>query len=341
MKLNFITLVYPSLLLKLVRTSWYSMPLEQKDRVDEELFCMITVKSEYGNTLMQVHYQKATASIVPQTLYVVATPIGNLSDLSLHALAVLAKADLICAEDTRVTQQLLRAYGLTGRLISVREQNEQSMADRVIAALTAGEVVAQVSDAGTPAVCDPGARLAVRVREAGFKVVPVAGPSAVMAALSVAGVTQSDFYFAGFLPAKKGEREMRLQQWAEVEYPVVMFETPHRIAATLAQMAILYPQRRLMLAREISKTHETYLCGTVAEIQSILLQDANQNRGEMVLVLHPAAKEKNAALAAESKRIVQILAQELPTKQAAALTAEICGESKKALYDWVIAHKKQ
>ncbi|WP_239351205.1 16S rRNA (cytidine(1402)-2'-O)-methyltransferase [Snodgrassella communis] len=289
---------------------------------------------------MQAHYQKAVTSIVPQTLYVVATPIGNLADLSFRALAVLSRADLICAEDTRVTQQLLRAYGLSARLISVREQNEQSMAEKIIAALAAGEVVAQVSDAGTPAVCDPGARLVTRVREAGYQVLPVAGPSAVMTALSVAGVTQSDFYFAGFLPAKSGERQQRLQDWQEVSYPVVMFETPHRITDTLAQMALLFPQRSLMLAREISKTHETYLCGTVAEIQMILDKDANQKRGEMVLVLHPAQLEKNVNLSSDAVRVMQILAQELPTKQAAVLAAQISGENKKALYDWAIVAKK-
>ncbi|MCO6523275.1 MAG: 16S rRNA (cytidine(1402)-2'-O)-methyltransferase [Snodgrassella sp.] len=289
---------------------------------------------------MQAHYQKAVTSIVPQTLYVVATPIGNLADLSFRALAVLSRADLICAEDTRVTQQLLRAYGLSARLISVREQNEQSMAEKIIAALAAGQVVAQVSDAGTPAVCDPGARLVTRVREAGYQVLPVAGPSAVMTALSVAGVTQSDFYFAGFLPAKSGERQQRLQDWQEVSYPVVMFETPHRITDTLAQMALLFPQRSLMLAREISKTHETYLCGTVAEIQMVLDKDANQKRGEMVLVLHPAQLEKNVDLSSEAVRVMQILAQELPTKQAAVLAAQISGENKKALYDWAIAAKK-
>ncbi|MCO6505820.1 MAG: 16S rRNA (cytidine(1402)-2'-O)-methyltransferase [Snodgrassella sp.] len=289
---------------------------------------------------MQAHYQKAVTSIVPQTLYVVATPIGNLADLSFRALAVLSRADLICAEDTRVTQQLLRAYGLSARLISVREQNEQSMAEKIIAALAAGQVVAQVSDAGTPAVCDPGARLVTRVREAGYQVLPVAGPSAVMTALSVAGVTQSDFYFAGFLPAKSGERQQRLQDWQEVSYPVVMFETPHRITDTLAQMALLFPQRSLMLAREISKTHETYLCGTVAEIQMVLDKDANQKRGEMVLVLHPAQLEKNVDLSSEAVRVMQILVQELPTKQAAVLAAQISGENKKALYDWAIAAKK-
>lgn len=289
---------------------------------------------------MQAHYQKAVASIVPQTLYVVATPIGNLADLSFHALAVLSRADLICAEDTRVTQQLLRAYGVSARLISVREQNEQSMAERVIAALAAGQVVAQVSDAGTPAVCDPGARLVTRVRAAGYQVLPVAGPSAVMTALSVAGVTQSDFYFAGFLPAKSGERHQQLQLWKEVSYPVVMFETPHRITDTLAQMVLLYSQRTLMLAREISKTHETYLCGTVSEIQSIVQADANQIRGEMVLILHPAPVEKNTELSAEAINIMQILVQELPTKQAAVLAAQISGENRKALYDWAINAKK-
>ena len=289
---------------------------------------------------MQAHYQKAVASIVPQTLYVVATPIGNLADLSFHALAVLSRADLICAEDTRVTQQLLRAYGLSARLISVREQNEQSMAERVITALAAEQVVAQVSDAGTPAVCDPGARLVTRVRAAGYQVVPVAGPSAVMTALSVAGVTQSDFYFAGFLPAKSGERHQQLQLWKEVSYPVVMFETPHRITDTLAQMVLLYQQRTLMLAREISKTHETYLCGTVSEIQSIVQADANQKRGEMVLILHPAPVEKNTELTAEAINIMQILVQELPTKQAAVLAAQISGENRKALYDWAINAKK-
>ncbi|KES11768.1 putative methyltransferase, partial [Snodgrassella alvi SCGC AB-598-O02] len=137
------------------------------------------------------------------------------------------------------------------------------------------------------------------------------------------------------------EREQRLQQWLDSEFPVIMFETPHRIAATLAQMKALYPQRQLMLAREISKAHETYINASVAEVQSIVANDANQSRGEMVLVLHPAVKEKQTELSSESIRIMRILAQELPTKQAASLAAQISGDSKKALYDWVIMNKKQ
>lgn len=288
---------------------------------------------------MQIHYQKAIERIVPQTLYVVATPIGNLSDITLHALAVLGRADLICAEDTRVTQQLLRAYGLQARLISVREQNEQSMAAKVIDALAQGLVVAQVSDAGTPAVCDPGARLATRVREAGFAVVPVAGASAVMAALSVAGITQSDFYFAGFLPPKSSERRKRLQTWQQADYPVIMYETPHRILDTLAQMVELFAARPMMLAREISKAHETYVCGTVAEVRAAVLADPNAGRGEMVLVLHPAVIEKPNGLSEDAQRIMTILTAELPTKQAAVLAAQISGAGKKMLYDWAVAQK--
>ena len=287
------------------------------------------------------HLQKAVDSIEKQTLYVVATPIGNLADITLRALAVLQKADIICAEDTRVTAQLLSAYGIQGKLVSVREHNEQQMADKIIAHLSDGLSVAQVSDAGTPAVCDPGAKLAARVREAGFKVVPVVGASAVMGALSVAGVTESDFYFNGFLPPKSGERQKLLAKWAEADFPIVMFETPHRIEASLADMVAQFPERRLTLAREITKTFETFLSGTVAEIQAALKNDSNQTRGEMVLVLHPAVKEKHSDLPEAAQNTMKILAAELPTKQAAELAAKITGENKKALYDLALEWKKQ
>ncbi|MBF1301256.1 MAG: 16S rRNA (cytidine(1402)-2'-O)-methyltransferase [Neisseria sp.] len=287
------------------------------------------------------HLQKAVDSIEKQTLYVVATPIGNLADITLRALAVLQKADIICAEDTRVTAQLLSAYGIQGKLVSVREHNEQQMADKIIAHLSDGLSVAQVSDAGTPAVCDPGAKLAARVREAGFKVVPVVGASAVMGALSVAGVTESDFYFNGFLPPKAGERQKLLAKWAESDFPIVMFETPHRIEASLADMVAQFPDRRLTLAREITKTFETFLSGTVTEIQAALKNDSNQTRGEMVLVLHPAVKEKHSDLPEAAQNTMKILAAELPTKQAAELAAKITGENKKALYDLALEWKKQ
>ncbi len=289
--------------------------------------------------MIQKQLQKACGSIMPKTLYVVATPIGNLADITLRALAVLQNADLICAEDTRVTARLLSAYGIQGRLVSVREHNERQMADKIIAHLSDGLTVAQVSDAGTPAVCDPGAKLAERVREAGFRVVPIVGASAVMGALSVAGVTESDFYFNGFLPPKSGERQKLLAKWAQADFPVVMFETPHRIEAALSDMAALFPERRLTLAREITKTFETFLSGTVSEIQTALQADNDQIRGEMVLILHPARREKHDGLPEAAQHIMNILAAELPTKQAAELAAKITGESKKALYDLALTRK--
>ena len=290
--------------------------------------------------MMQKHYQKACDSLAAQTLYVVATPIGNLADISLRALAVLKHADIVCAEDTRVTAQLLSAYGIQAKLVSVREHNEQQMADKIIGFLSDGLKVAQVSDAGTPAVCDPGAKLAARVRAAGFKTVPVVGASAVMGALSVAGVSEPSFYFHGFLPPKAGERQKLLAKWAEADYPIVMFETPHRIEATLADMNTVFPNREIVLAREISKTFETFLSGTVAELQTALQADSNQTRGEMVLVLHPAVVEKNSDVPEAAQNVMKVLAAELPTKQAADLAAKITGESKKVLYDLALEWKK-
>lgn len=290
--------------------------------------------------MIQKHYQKACETLAGGTLYVVATPVGNLADITLRALAVLKTADIVCAEDTRVTAQLLSAYGIQAKLVSVREHNEQQMADKIIRHLSDGLTVAQVSDAGTPAVCDPGAKLVERVRQAGFKAVPVVGASAVMGALSVAGVSEPSFYFHGFLPPKSGERLKLFAQWQTAACPVVAFETPHRIEAALADMAAVFPERKIMLAREISKTFETFLSGTVAEIQTALRQDSNQTRGEMVLVLHPAVKEKTADIPEEAQNVMKILAAELPTKQAADLAAKITGEGKKALYDLALTWKK-
>ena len=288
---------------------------------------------------MQKHFQKALNSITPSTLYIVATPIGNLADITLRALAVLQKADLVCAEDTRVSAQLLSAYGIQAKLVSVREHNEQQMADKIIAALASGQSVAQISDAGTPAVCDPGAKLAARVREAGYKVVPVVGTSAVMGALSVAGVSEPHFYFHGFLPPKSGERAKLFAQWENADYPIIAFETPHRIAATLDDMANAFPERQIMLAREITKTFETFIVGSVLEVQAALQADSNQSRGEMVLVIQSAIKEKSDTLPEHAQNVMKILSAELPTKQAAELAAKITGENKKELYNLALTWK--
>ncbi|ULJ63584.1 16S rRNA (cytidine(1402)-2'-O)-methyltransferase [Wielerella bovis] len=290
--------------------------------------------------MMQKHFQKALDSIQNSTLYIVATPIGNLADITLRALAVLQAADVVCAEDTRVSAQLLAAYGIQAKLLSVREHNEQQMADKIIAALAEGKRVAQISDAGTPAVCDPGAKLVARVREAGFAVVPVVGASAVMGALSVAGVSEPHFYFHGFLPPKSGERVKLFEQWQNADYPIIAFETPHRIAATLDDMENTFPNRTIMLAREITKTFETFLVGTVSELREKLAADSNQSRGEMVLVIHANVVEKSDTLPETAQNVMKILSAELPTKQAADLAAKITGESKKALYDLAISWKK-
>ena len=289
---------------------------------------------------MQKHFQKAQDTLAPSTLYIVATPIGNLADITLRALAVLQRADLICAEDTRVSAQLLSAYGIQAKLISVREHNEQQMAGKIIAALADGQIVAQISDAGTPAVCDPGAKLVARVREAGYKTVPVVGASAVMGALSVAGIAEPNFYFHGFLPSKSSERAKLFAAWQAADYPIIAFETPHRIADTLADMSTAFAQRPMMLAREISKTFETFLTGSVSEIQAALAADSNQSRGEMVLVIHPAPPQKHDTLPEATQNVMRILASELPTKQAAELAAKITGENKKALYNLALGWKE-
>ena len=206
---------------------------------------------------MQKHYQKACDSLAAQTLYVVATPIGNLADITLRALPVLAHVDIGCAEDTRVTAQLLSAYGIQAKLLSVREHNEQHMADKIIAALAEGKSVAQVSDAGTPAVSDPGARLVARVREAGYAVVPLPGRCAAVAALSVSGFAEGGFRFVGFLSAKSGARRTALSALRDEPDAMVFYEAPHRILESVADMAEIFGgEREILIAREMSKVDE-------------------------------------------------------------------------------------
>ena len=283
--------------------------------------------------MLQPLIERAQERLEPQTLYVVATPIGNLSDITLHALAVLSKADLVCAEDTRVTGQLLAAYGIKAKLISVREQNEQAMTVKIIEALAAGQIVAQVSDAGSPAVCDPGSRLVAGVRAAGYNVSPVVGASAVIAALSVAGITAPDFYFAGFIPSKPSERRSVLTTWQNIAQTIVSYETPHRIEATLADMQALFPGRVVMLAREITKTFETFLIGTPSELQAALTQDSNQSRGEMVLIVHPLEHSHEDAIAPEAEQLLSLLLDDMPLKKACDIVHRTFSANKKQLYD--------
>ncbi|NHR03645.1 16S rRNA (cytidine(1402)-2'-O)-methyltransferase [Chromobacterium haemolyticum] len=274
----------------------------------------------------------------------VATPIGNLADISARALAAFSAADVVCAEDTRVTGQLLSAYGIHAkRLVSLREHNERGMAEQVVRWLSEDQIVVQVSDAGTPAVSDPGARLAEAVRAAGLPVRPVPGSSAVIAALSASGLTASSFLFHGFLPPKSGERRKTLRQWLSAPYLTVCYEAPHRIVDALRDIvAELGPERRVLLARELTKTFETFRNLPAQEMLEWVESDSNQQRGEIVLILDaaPARDEADDAVPENTVRVLKLLAAELPTKQAASLTAQICDGNRKQLYDLALKLKQ-
>jgi 16S rRNA (cytidine1402-2'-O)-methyltransferase len=274
------------------------------------------------------------------TLYVVATPIGNLADLTLRALHVLAMVDAVACEDTRVTGALMARLGLHKPLIALHEHNERDAAARVIERLARGERVAYVSDAGTPAVSDPGAALVAAVRLAGHVSVPVPGASSVVAALSVAGdALASGFAFVGFAPTKAGDRRAWLQALAaRVEGSIVLFEAPHRIAALADALAHAMPDRRVTVARELTKQFEEIATLEGRSLPTWLAADANRERGEFVLVLHaqprPAA---SAASDAATERTLGLLLAELPLKQAVALAASITGAPRNTLYERALA----
>ncbi|MFZ5574629.1 MAG: 16S rRNA (cytidine(1402)-2'-O)-methyltransferase [Pseudomonadota bacterium] len=276
---------------------------------------------------------------LPPALYVVATPIGNLGDITLRALDTLKRVERVAAEDTRVSGQLLAHFGISRPLVSIREHNEREAADRVIAWIAAGEAVAYVSDAGTPAVSDPGARLVAAVRAAGHAVVPVPGVSAVTAALSAAGVEAGDWLFHGFLPPKSGARRAQLQALAALPCALVFYEAPHRIEETLADMAeTLDPKRPVTLARELTKKFESIVTLPLAEAPAWLAADPNHTRGEFVVVVHPPRAAATAS-DAEALRVLGILASELPPPLAAKLAAKITGRTKAELYQMTLAHK--
>lgn len=268
------------------------------------------------------------------TLYVVATPIGNLGDISRRAIEVLSQVDVIAAEDTRVTQKLLAALNLQTRLISLREHNEAREAERIIAWLQEGKSVAQVSDAGTPSVSDPGAVLVDAVRTAGLRVVPIPGCNAAIAALSASGFTQSQFLFYGFLPPKSGQRKSALEALREQLATLVFYEAPHRIVECVDDLLTVFGAgRQLVLARELTKTFEQIHRCPLQDAPAWLAADTNHQRGEFVLLLQGAEdKPADEDLPAEALRVLQILLRELPVKQASSLAAEISGANRKRLY---------
>jgi 16S rRNA (cytidine1402-2'-O)-methyltransferase len=263
-------------------------------------------------------------------LYVVATPIGNLGDITLRALEVLKQVDLVAAEDTRLTGNLLKHFGIAAKLISVREHNEQAGALKIIEALHAGLSVALVTDAGTPAVSDPGARAVAAVRAAGLVVVPIPGANAAVTALSASGLAAPHFLFYGFLPAKTGERRAALEALKTLPYALVFYEAPHRITDTVADLtAILGDEREIVLARELTKTFEQIQVCALSEASAWLGSDTNHQRGEFVLLVSGATAPASAGA---GERALKILLKELPASQAAKLAAQISGEKKNALY---------
>ncbi len=266
------------------------------------------------------------------TLYVVATPIGNLADLSPRAQEVLRAADAVCAEDTRHTRQLLSHFGIERPLLALHEHNEEAMAQRVVARLEAGETLALVSDAGTPLVSDPGFRAVRAARAAGIRVSPVPGPSAIIAALSVAGLPSDRFAFEGFLPARPAARRERLRALAGEPRTLVFYEASHRIAESLADLGEAFGgQRPAVLARELTKLFETVLDGTLDALLARVEADADQRKGEFVVVVQGAGEDA-AAKIAEGRRVYALLAPHLPPSTAARLAAEITGAPRKALY---------
>ncbi|RAH37099.1 16S rRNA (cytidine(1402)-2'-O)-methyltransferase [Halomonas sp. SL1] len=267
-------------------------------------------------------------------LYVVATPIGNLDDLAPRAARLLGEVELVAAEDTRHTSRLLRHLGVAPPLLSLHEHNEAARVEQIDARLAAGEAVALVSDAGTPLISDPGFVLVRELRARGRRIVPVPGACALVAALSAAGLPTDRFLFQGFLPAKGGTRRGRLEALAEREETLVFYESPHRIRDTLADLGTVLGERQVVLARELTKTFETFLEGTPEALLARMADDPDQARGEFVVMVAGAApKSADEAASVDADALLSaMLAEGVGVKQAAAVTARTLGGAKKQWY---------
>lgn len=270
-------------------------------------------------------------------LYVVATPIGNLGDLGLRAWQALQRCDVIAAEDTRSSRPLLDAWDIVTPLMAAHRHNEAAAAESIVQRLAAGDCVALISDAGAPAVSDPGARIVRSVREAGFPVVPIPGPSAVIAALMASGATSDEnpaFVFAGFPPSKQGARRKWLQSWCAVAAPVVLYESPHRVQATVDDMlAVCGPARRLTLARELTKRFEQIETFALDEAVEWLKGDSHRRQGEFVLIVHEAEASSDApAVDDQAVALLDALLETLSVRDAVKVAAKVSGAPRDALY---------
>jgi len=302
----------------------------------------LSLNAQWSGCLTTAQDASGKQNYPTATLYVVATPIGNLADISLRALHVLNLVDAIACEDTRHTQPLLRTYGInvgSGKpMLAVHQHNELEATEQIITRLQRDERIAFVSDAGTPGVSDPGSKLVAGVRAAGYRVVPLPGASSVTTLLSVAGITQSDhFTFMGFLPTKAMEREAAVLKLQAVPSSIVLLEAPHRIEAVAKALGVL-GDRHITIGRELTKQFEEIATLAANEFTYWLQQDSNRVRGEFVLVLHPLV---TAAENEDAPRILKLLLAELPLKTAVKLASEITGAPRNALYDAALRLKEK
>ncbi|MEO8417372.1 MAG: 16S rRNA (cytidine(1402)-2'-O)-methyltransferase [Methylophilaceae bacterium] len=276
------------------------------------------------------------------TLYVVATPIGNLQDITLRALEILKCVDAVAAEDTRHTAHLLTHFAIQKKLIAVHEHNEHKAAEQLLARLQAGESIALVTDAGTPGISDPGAIVVDMLRKAGIAVAPIPGASAVIAALSAAGIAAPGFTFYGFLPASGAQRRRALADLKTQTTTLVFYEAPHRVVESVIDMVVvLGTERRLTIARELTKTFETFHRCALGEAAAWLQSDPNQQRGEFVLIVEAPQNKDDDSADKEAERVLQLLLAELPLKQAVKLATEITGAKKNALYERALQLQSQ
>lgn len=273
-------------------------------------------------------------------LYVVATPIGNLGDMVPRAIETLQTVSVIAAEDTRHSARLLAHFGIDTPCMAYHDHSGEDRTQLLLGRLQAGESVALISDAGTPLVSDPGYRLVRQARLAGVRVVPVPGACALVAALSAAGLPSDRFAFEGFLPAKQAARCTQLQSVAADPRTLIFYEAPHRILETLQDMAQVFgAEREVVMARELTKTFETIKGDKVGDLAAWVEGDSNQQRGEIVLLVHGASKPENEAMTPEQMHIMNVLLDELPVKQAAAIGARVTGLKKNFLYQWALAQQ--
>jgi len=273
-------------------------------------------------------------------LYVVATPIGNLADITLRAQQVLESVDIIAAEDTRHTKKLLNHLGIQKPLMATHDHNEAQAAQQIIEKLQTGQNVAIVSDAGTPLIADPGYHVADQVAKAGFNIVPVPGACAVITALCAAALPTDRFIFDGFLPAKTTARKSYFESIKHEERTLVMYESPHRIMATLEDLiAVLGADKEIVVARELTKTFETFNRGSAGEIRELMQADSNQQRGEFVLMVRGVLSNKKLEVSQEALDLTLLIAKELPLKKAAAIVSEHTGFKKNQLYQLALEQK--